>query len=385
MAVPIVLLPGIMGSRLYFPNSDRHWDPDSTLRMLWWVPVPFVNSSESLARALHRDEPAVVLDEEPDGLTPGEQGHGWGGVASDFYLPFLRDLHRRVSVGNPPAQVHALGYDWRQDILSLGRDVRDRLLVLLARERADRLILVTHSMGGLVVRSALKQFPELAERVAGVIHVCQPTLGAVVMYRRFFTGAVLGLDGGLGDLPFLWILGDDPAAYALNVCGLPGAMQLLPTPAYEHPPGQRWLPFTQPPNLLDLYGFASRPPGLTAMEGSEYVRENLAARYTEVRAYHATIGRFRHPNTWVVFGTGLETDVAVGHENGAVFPVRFATGDGTVPVRSAAALFDGEQVEPDRLRPVTRLEHGSAMLHPRVQENVAEIVGRLLAGVGGQG
>ena len=32
--LPIVFLPGVMGSRLYFEASQKFWDPDSTWRML---------------------------------------------------------------------------------------------------------------------------------------------------------------------------------------------------------------------------------------------------------------------------------------------------------------------------------------------------------------
>jgi hypothetical protein len=39
MATPILVFPGIMGSRLYFQNSGKFWDPDNKLRMIGWLPV----------------------------------------------------------------------------------------------------------------------------------------------------------------------------------------------------------------------------------------------------------------------------------------------------------------------------------------------------------
>ena len=36
MPLPILFFPGVMGSRLYFPNSHRYWDPDWPLRMSQW-------------------------------------------------------------------------------------------------------------------------------------------------------------------------------------------------------------------------------------------------------------------------------------------------------------------------------------------------------------
>ncbi len=30
--VPIIFVPGVMGSRLHFPTVDQYWDPDSNWR-----------------------------------------------------------------------------------------------------------------------------------------------------------------------------------------------------------------------------------------------------------------------------------------------------------------------------------------------------------------
>jgi hypothetical protein len=382
MGLPIVFLPGVMGSRLRFPNSGRFWDPDSKFRMLEWVPVPLFNTPDKLARLIHRDEPALVIDDESPVLADDERGFGWEGVAGAFYVPFLRFLRQRF----PDSPVRALGYDWRQDIALLGDDFTGRLGDLLAADRAGRAVLVTHSMGGLVVRWALKHSPGLEGQVAGVVHLFQPVLGAVVLYRRFFTGARLGLDGGLSDLPFLWILGDSPGHFAGNMCGLPGAMQLLPAPGYEFPAGTFWNSFDEPAGVDALYALAESPPGLVAGGLEEFVSDNLKARLAEVAAFHAGLGDYRHPQTWAAAGGGLDTDMTVAFADGQVQPGRQGEGDGTVPGPSAAALFPSAVDLDDpasgdssvRQWRVPGVVHSDACLNGPLQEVVARVVGGLV-------
>ncbi len=63
-------------------------------------------------------------------------------------------------------------YDWRRDLAWNGRELADRLL----RERRQDVVLVGHSMGGLVARAALAH--KGAERVARVIQLGTPNRGA---------------------------------------------------------------------------------------------------------------------------------------------------------------------------------------------------------------
>ncbi|MEX1995075.1 MAG: CHAT domain-containing protein [Steroidobacteraceae bacterium] len=65
-------------------------------------------------------------------------------------------------------------YDWRRDLNASGRELADRLL----RERRQDVILVGHSMGGLVARAALAH--RGADRIARVIQLGTPNRGAYV-------------------------------------------------------------------------------------------------------------------------------------------------------------------------------------------------------------
>jgi pimeloyl-ACP methyl ester carboxylesterase len=383
MGLPVVLLPGVMGSRLHLLESDLFWDPDNLFRMLRWVPPPLVNPADVLARKLHRDAPAEVVTDDDSGLLPEQVELGWGGVVGSFYLPLLNAL--RGSAG--PA-VHAVGYDWRQDLVSLVPYLRDRLDAVRARWSSDRVILVTHSMGGLLARAAVKELPELAAQVAGVVHIFQPARGAVVLYRLFFTGLRVGLDCGLGGLPFDLIAGDTAAQFVTNVSGLPGPLQLLPTADYEFPAGHRWNSFSEPADLYKLYADAKSPPGVSLADASPFVQANLPQRWPEVREFHELVRGFRHPNSWSIFGTGLETDMAIGFNGPVPDEQRSDMGDGTVPAPSGGGLFDasgeldGSDLDPATFRQwqVRNVEHSRACTDSRVQGAVVRLAAQINAG-----
>jgi len=97
-------MPGVMGSRLYFPNSNRLWDPDRPARMVRWAPVWPFRSDDDNRRDLHAREPAGVVLDEGD-VSAAERDRGWSTVVWSFYGGMLRRLHAE-SAG---AGAHAVG------------------------------------------------------------------------------------------------------------------------------------------------------------------------------------------------------------------------------------------------------------------------------------
>lgn len=97
-----------------------------------------------------------------------------------------------------------------------------------SKPRAEKVIIVTHSMGGLVSR-ALTEI-EQCDKVLGVCHGVQPATGAAATYKRMRAG----FEG-----PEQLILGRD-AADVVGILGqAPGPLELLPTVDYNG--GQPWL------------------------------------------------------------------------------------------------------------------------------------------------
>jgi pimeloyl-ACP methyl ester carboxylesterase len=376
---PIVFFPGVMGSRLYFETSGMYWDPDSTWRMLRWAPLWPFRSDDDNRRDLHAREPAgVLMDPLTSVVDDDGVAHGWGGVVWSFYSDYLSDL-RNLAAGG---QAFAVGYDWRQDIQWLGEYAADKLLACLDQTGADKLWLVTHSMGGLVVRAAFRFKPDLMARVEKVLHVCQPTTGAVVLYRRMFTGLVPGLDGGgsLSERAFRLLLGNSRIGFVGNMSGQPGPMQLMPSAFFPvEDGGQRWNQALDTGTAFgDLFDNAASPPGVNDVDLalSADVRADLLERVRDVADFQNWLGEPRisnppAPETWLIYGTERNTETRIEFAGSVPTPVVTAGGDGTVPAVSATALG----LVADRQHPVPGLEHSTACRNQQVRDFTAQLFG----------
>jgi hypothetical protein len=374
----IVFLPGMLGSRLRFGKLT--WDPDNAREMTAWMSIPQLYPPEYLARVIDHTSPATPLTDAP-GLTADEQERGWGEVVGGYYRKLLRFLAAGGS------RVHALGFDWRQDVRSLVPNLEKRLMTIWTNPQAPgnrgkpagrRMLLITHGMSGLLVRAALKATKGLQERVRGVIHVCEPAEGAVMMYRRVFTGTLPELDGGWPDLPLDWLLGDTPDRFLANISGLPGAVQLLPSPAYRPPCETRWPPANGPALVHDVYEHDVRPPGLMPANASALMRKRLPKRLLELREFHGQLQGYHHPQTWSISGTGRQTDVSVAFD-GRGNPIldRQPHGDGTVPEPGPSR----KALDAARRTVIPDLDHADACNDPRVWFHVARILREVAAQV----
>ena len=165
----------------------------------------------------------------------------WHPVAGTEVPPLTDDEFRRL--GDYYYPVWACGYNW----LDSNEVAADRLIKRI-NEVMDwykkgkywipmgKVIVVTHSMGGLVARRAAQK---AGDNILGVVHSVLPVGGAPVVYRRFRAGTEAD---GLFDIPAAVaaaIIGWDAADVTCVLANSPGPLELLPTKHY--PPG--WLRF----------------------------------------------------------------------------------------------------------------------------------------------
>ncbi|MFO7564003.1 MAG: alpha/beta hydrolase [Enhygromyxa sp.] len=317
--IPIVFVPGVMGSRLEFTDIGQAWDPDSNWAMVHWVRI----SAERCRREFALDNPAEVMNTNSS-LTPAQRDRGWAGVAWDFYGQFVRDLAAQ-RFGRYRTPVYVIGYDWRQNNRDSGMAVARRIRGILASEGAERFILISHSMGGLVTRACLKNpnNSDISDKLLGVVHIAQPVDGGLVLVRRMFTGAVSSVDGGRG---LSMILGNTRQKFQTIMSAVPGPMQLLVTANYRDTDRSWWYDyetFEEPGvtrrwegNPWDLYLQPQSPPGLLAPTTERYaveahVRREFVRRINEARSYHEWVRRWKHERTWAIYSTGLTVDMRV--------------------------------------------------------------------------
>ena len=382
--VPIIFVPGVMGSRLDISGTVFDWDPDDKAEMADWVTsttdsvrkrIAYTTDAEPMSDLVRFNS---VLHETPvDPLadirgrerlvqiaTQGRrlsrrqnlsavisrfyERRGWGSVVWSFYGPILLHLQEVLNPGrgaNEPHPVYAIGYDWRQS----NTDSGNVLLLQIQRILEDtplarRVIVVSHSMGGLVTRAALAAGG--GRHIAGVVHTVMPADGAVVAYRRFFTGAKEDL--GDGEKFLCDILGNTPYKYFETQSGARGPIELLPHDSYPQAfvtvVGDRtnldmpdiWREYMQDdaPGIVPHVPVTLPPtPAPPVLRFARAVRSRLA----EARTFAASVAGVAHPNTCLLIGDGLETDVAFDWRAPSLGQRihRALVGDGTVPTASA--------------------------------------------------
>ncbi len=168
------------------------------------------------------------------------------GVQNEAQTPPLTaaDIEVLLKVDNP---VYAFGYNWLQTNLDSGHALKDFIQQTIDQNNGsgrscEKVILVTHSMGGLVARAACT-VAGASDKVAGVFHSVMPTDGAAATYKRMVSGfggePTHGMWGWFTDWVGALALGPTgdfvTPALALNA----GPLELLPNARYND--GKPWL------------------------------------------------------------------------------------------------------------------------------------------------
>lgn len=373
--VPVIFIPGVMGSRLLVPGG-LNWDPDSSAGVLQLSSRsletkvatlsvdrrPALTPIRALSKAGRTDlqnnrglgKLATALQR---GIVPLCESRGWGTVAWGFYGQILMQLQTELNIAEQdlfmePNPVYAFGYDWRRSNADSGTALLAFIGDVLSRHPgARRVILMTHSMGGLVARAAMALNPGVVSSILGVIHGAQPSTGAVVAYRRFLTGATSQTDpatsggfmGKVAAAVLNRIMGSTPQDYATLQAGLPGPIQLMPNHLYHHFDDRGlWLQTTPPVNMdlaFGVYSLPARPgvlvaPGPTLDLNALTVNATLSLRLFEAGGFHTFLGNIAHPNTHLLFSSGVVTDVGVDLTGSSIVMDKQPLGDGTVPAVS---------------------------------------------------
>jgi hypothetical protein len=138
--------------------------------------------------------------------------------------------------------VYAVGYNWLQScaVSSIRLEKYIQAIIqhwIACKGDCKQVILVTHSMGGLVARACAKRMPD---RIAGIIHGVMPALGAPVAYRRIACGTEGGSYGndfseGKKADKFAEIAGETADKTTAVMATAPGVLELLPNHLYPQP------------------------------------------------------------------------------------------------------------------------------------------------------
>jgi hypothetical protein len=141
--------------------------------------------------------------------------------------------------------VHAMGYNYLKSNADSAKTIADRIRGLVQGYqkrgfKCNEIIIITHSMGGLVARALIHpKYGNLLNdhtvKVLGIYHNVMPTLGAAAAYRRMRFG-FLEKPGIKAEI-FADIVGIDGENATAILANAPAPLELLPATGY----GQDWL------------------------------------------------------------------------------------------------------------------------------------------------
>ncbi len=362
--IPVIFVPGIMGSRLA-RKGKVVWDPkgehDGGATTSFFLSQAQARRSILVGTGKHSSTYLKVhlgeVEHMPGNGTEKSRRHkqGWGGLLANSYMSFMTDMESFLLGGAIHTDygryfefpLYGMGYNWTADNAVTGHDVAARTNAIIAEHNNDdtfceKVIYVTHSMGGLASRSAMF-LHSMKTKTLGAIHGVQPVTGGPAAYKRVRKGFA----GDYGERNFL---GDNPEDVTVIFANSPGALELLPTKHHKNNAGEKnWLKVRSGASTNDIFSlpqngdpfseiYAQRtcwwrlvdetlvdPATNGQSRGSPgwgYYTTNLSA----AKKFHGRLGRLKHDNTYEIYGIGtkhptfdgiiwdLEIDYILGNE-----------------------------------------------------------------------
>lgn len=392
--IPIIFLPGIMGSNLKLKaarqeelkkKTDVSWRPEATaeaIAMIFEDPaerqmildpeateVDQYDPTAPEADKRHKNVSKVAFIHNPNDVEGTEDAthrarqRGWSEIFYQSYGTLLRtlegNLNKMCDHGEPgeswasildadPANwgapdggacltadelkkisdawypVYAMGYNWLQSNGDSAKGVAQRIRELIAKYQSlkfkcEKVIVVTHSMGGLVGRALIHpDYGNAQDIVAGVVHGAMPATGAAAAYKRIR----IGFEGsGIMGYIFKKVVGDTGPKVTAVLANAPGGLQLLPSERY----GSDWLktqingsevilgPNTGDP-YADIYTVQDKwyrlinPEWVNPAKLDTSSLEMTIKRLKEARDFHQDIGTHYHPITYLSYGADEKDD-----------------------------------------------------------------------------
>jgi len=294
--IPIIFVPGIMGSRLKNNDGKMAWDPDDSGFMLKNYGKYNVTAGMRKNLLIGKQFESEYLQASNDDAKHNKKfanekdttraDRGWGGVFWSSYGDLLIALQNHQ--WEEPVRhcfefpVHAFGYNWTDSNYNAGSKLAEKIKEIKELYKAkgrlcNYVILISHSMGGLVCRSACK-LHGAEENVLGVLHGVQPATGAAAAYWRMRAG----FDRPHGNPSWIlwdwlrnplkmaghrvvgrvmaWTLGTDGEEVTSILCNAPGGLELLPNKHYTNNEGKpEWLHVPNKDGVINSFPHSGDP------------------------------------------------------------------------------------------------------------------------------
>lgn len=172
----IIFVPGIMASRLVATSHKMIWDPDSIKVMREF----FGLKPEDRQELLLTDPPLSIPKKShvylPNTLKkyPYALDRGWHTISWKYYGTLIENLDKWTTQIKSfiDMKIYAFGYNWLQSNEISGNELNEMLNDLVAQEKRRsedvKVLLISHSIGGLVVRECINKMDDMG-LISGLI------------------------------------------------------------------------------------------------------------------------------------------------------------------------------------------------------------------------
>lgn len=351
---PIVIVPGILGSYLYNKSGEEVW-PN--------IPLMLLPGDDSYLNQLMLDDSGNQLPDVLHSMTATDILREESG--SDFMAGLATELENAGY--EEDKDLFVFPYDWRLDVDISGSYLQDKINQIVSSTQSEKVDIIAHSMGGLVVKKYLVDHGN-ENKINKFIDIATPHTGAPKAAKIMLYGDDLDMTKfgfGLNYKEIKKISQNMPAVY-----------QLLPSQSYFDstlPDSGSYIADLDDYDNNDISGNLDYSDSMQFMENTgrnPYLLSKNDALHNEIdnfnpadygiKAYN--IVGCNEPTIGKIYVLNKEKD---GNE----YDLRYISGDGTVPLRSAQAL-----INPVQTYYVTGAEHSKLPSFNGVRQLVTAMV-----------
>ena len=167
----VVFVPGFMGSSLLYRGPGP-------LKNQIEVPAwgqELSQTQRNLRYLAFPTPPAATV--EATAVIDHASLYGLPFLGGDVYGILIR--HLRGLAFKEKIEFVEFPYDWRASVQTSAAALRTRVTTAAAGLKAGQILIVAHSMGGLVARLALLESEELQRKTQRLVHIASPLRGSV--------------------------------------------------------------------------------------------------------------------------------------------------------------------------------------------------------------
>ena len=335
---PIIIVPGVMGSRLY-DGDNQVWSPTVEGFNL----DKYLQMTNELSVRNNYDDNSVPLNQAL--LSSGNREYG----ATDIYKGLVEGILTRFENDDDYSRsVYFFSYDFRKSNIESAVELEKYIQSILdSNSEYDKVDIVAHSMGGLVMSGYVSKFG--TENINKIITVGTPYEGAPKLENSVLTKEVL--DNSFKNYFFnkgLFLLGLNTSLKA----SFPALAELAPTRMYFDEKEKKFMKYTGEGIFayLDYEGYREINDRIFGINNQNAI--NFHNSIKDATGLNVLLGM---ENSYFAVGINQKTIDGIvfnlqGTSDIKVWSVRYDTnGDGTVPYESATMIQQLESLPKERV------------------------------------